>query len=232
MRWPVMIFAAGLGTRMRALTKDRPKPLIPVAGRPLIDHALALTEGPAFGPRVVNLHYKAQMLRQHLAGQDILFADETDQLLDTGGGLRAALPLLDSATGPAARPVITLNSDAVWQGPPPLQQLIASWQPGMGALLLLLAPAQAKGHLGRGDFLRAADGRLTRAAGQAGLIYSGAQIITPALLEGITDRVFSLNQIWDRAAAAGQLFGCLYDGQWCDVGRPENIPLAEALCDV
>lgn len=218
-----MLFAAGLGTRMGDLVRDRPKPLIPVAGRALIDHALALADLPQVGPRVVNLHYHAPLLRAHLAGRDILFSDETDLLRETGGGLRHAAPLL----GPG--PVITLNTDAIWHGPNPIAQLIRDWRDEMQALLLVVPPAHVRGHKGQGDFSRLADGRLQRAPEA---IYTGAQIIRTDLLAQIAQDVFSLNVIWDRMQAQGGLFGTVYDGQWCDVGQPSSIPLAEAMLDV
>ncbi len=222
----VMIFAAGRGTRMGALTAARPKPLIPVGGRPLIDHALDLALDPggaAPGGRiVVNVHHKAGMLRDHLGARpQVAISDETDLLRETGGGLRHALPLL----GPG--PVATLNSDAVWRGPNPLGLLERAWDPDrMEALLLLIPPARARGHAGTGDFARDPQGRLTRGPGE---VYSGAQILRTEGLDAIGQEAFSLNLLWDRMAARGMLYGIVYDGDWCDVGRPENIPLAEAL---
>jgi MurNAc alpha-1-phosphate uridylyltransferase len=213
----VMVFAAGLGTRMGELTRDRPKPLIAVAGQPLIDHALDLTAGLRV---VVNLHYRAAQMRDHLAGRPVRIADETAQLLETGGGLRAALPLLD------ADPVFTLNSDAVWRGPNPLHVLADHWQAGMEALLLLLPRERAIGHRGSGDFIVAPDGRLTRGPG---LVYSGAQILQTGALGAVPEAAFSLNRVWDGMIARGTLFGVVYDGQWCDVGRPDSIALAEGL---
>jgi len=222
-RWPIMFFAAGLGTRMGALTRDRPKPLIEVAGAPLIDHALTHAQAPQFGPKVVNLHYKGDMIRAHLAGRNVRFADESDRLLDTGGGLRAALPLLGSG------PVMTMNCDAVWKGANPLEQLAAAWRPEMDALLLLVEPQNVLGHPGKGDFLLDAEGKPQRGPG---LIYTGAQIIDPKLLAGIEQDVFSLNLAWDHAIAKGTLHAVVYPGEWCDVGQPDSIALAEALCDV
>ena len=217
----IMIFAAGLGTRMGALTKDRPKPLIEVAGKPLIDHAIDLTTGLGLRRRVVNTHYHAAMLQRHLAGQDILISDETDLLLETGGGLRHALPLL----GPD--PVFTLNSDAVWGGHNPLRTLAAAWDPDrMEALLLLLPPQSALGHRGAGDFFLGTDDRLIRGPG---LIYGGAQIMRTDRLADIPDPVFSLNRVWDQMAQDGGLFGVRHDGRWCDVGRPDSIALAETM---
>lgn len=217
----VMIFAAGLGTRMGALTRDCPKPLIEVAGRPLIDHALDLVQAAGLGRTVINLHYKGDMLRAHLAGRDIAFSDESAALLETGGGLRHALPLL----GPD--PVFTLNSDAVWRGRNPFTALSAAWWPSrMEALLLLLPPSSALGHAGTGDFLRGDDGRLRRGPG---LVFSGLQIIRTDTLHDVPHDAFSLNVLWDAMAARGTLFGLPYDGQWCDVGHPQGLPLAERL---
>jgi len=215
----VMLFAAGMGTRMAPLTADRPKPLICVAGRALLDHALDLTDVPQVGRRVVNVHYKADMVRAHLTGRDVAISAE-DPLLETGGGLRHALPLL------GAGPVMTLNTDAVWHGPNPLAQLAAAWQPQMEALLLLVPPAQVAGHVGKGDFAIAPDGRLTRAPAQ---IYTGAQIMRTDRLGDVSQDAFSLNLIWNEMAQRGGLYGISYDGRWCDVGRPDCIPLAEQM---
>ena len=215
----VMLFAAGMGTRMAPLTADRPKPLIRVAGKPLLDHALDLTDVPQVGRRVVNVHYKADMVRAHLAGRDVAISAE-DPLLETGGGLRHALPLL------GAGPVMTLNTDAVWHGPNPLAQLAAAWQPQIEALLLLVPPAQVAGHVGKGDFAIAPDGRLTRAPAQ---IYTGAQIMRTDRLGDVPQDAFSLNLIWNEMAQRGGLYGISYDGRWCDVGRPDCIPLAEQM---
>lgn len=220
-RYPLMLFAAGLGTRMKPLTDKRPKPLIPVAGKALIDHALDLARAADCGPIVANLHYLPEMLTAHLEGTGVQTVLEMPQILETGGGLRNALPLL----GPG--PVMTLNTDAVWAGPNPLRQLAEAWDPAtMDALLIGVPPARAVGHAGAGDFTLSADGRLSRGGG---LIYGGAQIINPALLDDIDETAFSLNLIWDRMLAAGRLFGLRYSGQWCDVGHPEGIDEAEAM---
>jgi MurNAc alpha-1-phosphate uridylyltransferase len=215
-----MIFAAGLGTRMGALTRDRPKPLIPVAGRPLINQALSFAKKAGASPIVVNVHWKAEQLRAHLAGEPVLIADETERLLETGGGLKAALPLLGDG------PVWTINSDSAWCGPNPLVALARAWRPEMEALLLLVPRAQAWGYAGRGDFAPDPTGRLARGESH---VYTGAQILRTEGLSEIADPVFSLNRLWDRANARGGLFGLTYEGGWCDVGRPENIVLAEAL---
>jgi N-acetyl-alpha-D-muramate 1-phosphate uridylyltransferase len=224
-RLPVMLFAAGFGTRMGALTADRPKPLVPVAGRALIDHALDVVDAAGAGPVVVNLHYRADQIRRHLAARpDIAFSDETDMILETGGGLRQALPVL----GPG--PVLALNTDAVWTGQNPLSQLLAAWDGArMDALLLLLPVAAATGHGGRADFARDSAGRISRGHGHETDVYLGAQIIKTTDLAGFPDRVFSLNLLWDQMITRGRAYGLIHQGGWCDVGRPEGIATAEAL---
>jgi MurNAc alpha-1-phosphate uridylyltransferase len=220
-----MIFAAGLGTRMGALTRDRPKPLIEVAGRPLIDHALALVRDAGIPRIVVNTHAHADLLRAHLArvAPEARVSHEPERL-ETGGGLKAALPLLGDG------PVFTLNADMVWRGANPLRALAEAWVPGTGALLALVAREAATGHAGAGDFFRAADGSLTRrgAAPSAGFVYAGAQIIDPAPLAAVPERVFSLNPVWDALIAEGRLGSIVHRGGWVDVGRPDGIALAEA----
>lgn len=219
----LMLFAAGFGTRMGALTRDRPKPLIEVGGRALLDHALDVASGAGIGRIAVNTHYKAEQIQAHLAGRDIALAHEPDEILDTGGGLRAALPLLGDG------PVYTMNTDAVWRGPNPLSLLAGAWDDSrMDAVLLCLPPDQAIGHTGQGDFLLDAEGRVSRGPG---LVYSGAQIIRTESLADIPDRAFSLNVVWDRMMAEGRVFGTVYPGTWCDVGHPGGIALAEAMLD-
>lgn len=217
-----MIFAAGLGTRMGALTRTRPKPLVKVAGRALIDRTLDLVPDP--GLRVcVNIHYLAPMLRAHLAGRELMFSEERTRLLETGGGLKAALPLL------ASDPVFTLNSDAVWTGPSPFKTLADAWDEArMEALLLLVPPGAASGHTGPGDFTLGVDGRLRRGGNH---VYSGAQILRTGPVAAVAEDAFSLNRVWDGMLARGTLFGVAHPGGWCDVGRPESIPLAEALLE-
>lgn len=215
----VLFFAAGLGTRMAPLTADRPKPLINVAGKPLLDHALDLaTDIPR---TVVNVHYKAAMVRAHLAGRDIAISDESDILRDTGGGLRHALPLL------GYDPVFTMNTDAVWQGSNPFETLANAWNPAkMDGLLLLVNHGRAHGHTGKGDFELAADGRITWGPGP---IYSGAQIVRTDGLLQTAETAFSMHVLWNQMLAKRRLFGVVYDGDWCDVGRPESIPMAETM---
>ncbi|TDK44461.1 nucleotidyltransferase family protein [Antarcticimicrobium luteum] len=216
-----MLFAAGFGTRMGTLTRDRPKPLIEVAGRPLIDHALDLVR-PLALPRVVaNLHYKPEMLRAHLEPQGIALSQEAPDILDTGGGLRAALPLL----GPG--PVFTLNTDAIWSGPNPLEMLRAAWDAeAMDALLICIRAPHVLGHKGGGDFDIDEAGRICRGTTT---IYGGVQIMCTDLLDEIEEEVFSLNCVWDRMLERNRLFALEYPGRWCDVGHPDGIALAERL---
>lgn len=215
-----MLFAAGHGTRMLPLTNDRPKPLIEVAGQSLIDHALAFTDLPNLRSPVVNLHAFPDQMRAHLKDRNVQFSDETAMLLETGGGLKAALPLL----GPG--PVVTLNTDAVWHGPNPIPLLLNAWRPQMDALLLTVPRQRQVGHPGPGDFLRDLSGRLRFGPGE---IYTGAQMINPAVLAEIAQPDFSMRLPWGILARRGGLFGISYSGHWCDVGQPESIPLAEAM---
>lgn len=218
-----MLFAAGRGTRMGALTETRPKPLIEVAGRPLIDHALALADAAGTRPIVVNLHYLGDQIARHLVARPIALSRET-VLLETGGGLRQALPKL------GAGPVMTLNADAVWTGANPLQQLAAAWDGDRMDALLLLAPrAQTHGHSGRGDFRLDSEGRIHRAGGAEAPVYLGAQILRTEGLAEFGEEVFSLNRLWDHLIARGRAFGLIHKGGWCDVGRPEGITEAEAM---
>lgn len=218
-----MLFAAGFGTRMGALTRDRPKPLLAVAGKPLLDHTLDLAHGAGISKIVVNAHYHAAQIESHVQGSGAVISHEQPQVLDTGGGLRQALPHLGSA------PVFTANTDAVWLGDNPFEALRAAWQPDkMDALLLCVAPDNAVGHSGSGDFLRDPTGRLSRGPGD---IYGGVQILKTGGLKAIREDVFSLNLLWNRMQARGRLFGLRYGGRWCDVGTPEGITRAEAMLE-
>jgi MurNAc alpha-1-phosphate uridylyltransferase len=221
-----MIFAAGLGTRMGELTRTRPKPLLEVGGRTLLDLALDVARGAGVARIVVNAHAHAGLVTAHLArvAPEARVAHEPERL-ETGGGLKAALPLL----GPG--PVFTLNADTVWRGPNPLAALAAGWDGGrMGALLALVPRGAAIGHAGPGDFVRDAAGRLARrgAAAAAPFVFAGAQVIEPSALAPFASGAFSLNRVWDALAAEGRLFGLVWPGVWVDVGRPEGLALAEA----
>lgn len=217
----VMLFAAGFGTRMGVLTKTKPKPLIEVAGKPLIDHALDLVTELRPARVVANLHYLPDQLEAHLSPKGVLLSHETPDILETGGGIRAALPLLGS------NPVFTLNPDAIWSGPNPLSMLRDAWDPDhMDALLMCVPVAQTVGHTGSGDFTADSSGRITRGGG---LIYGGAQIMKTEGLMDIPEKAFSLNVLWDRMKQRDRLFALTYPGRWCDVGHPDGISLAEGL---
>ena len=217
----VMIFAAGFGTRMKHLTQTQPKPLIPVAGRPLIDHALDMVEA-INPPRIVtNLHYLPDLLEAHLEHRDVITVRESPDILETGGGLRNALPHLNTD------PVITMNPDAVWSGANPLLDLLGAWNPDqMDALLMCVPVAQTHGRTGGGDFDLDADGRLHRGGN---MVYGGVQIMKTDRLHDISEVAFSLNIIWNQMAQEGRLFGVSYSGHWCDVGHPDGIGIAESM---
>ncbi len=221
-----MIFAAGLGTRMGALTRDRPKGLIEVAGRPLVDHALALAEDAGVGRIVVNTHAHAGLMQAHLARRaPWAIVSHEPELLETGGGLRRARPLLGTS------PVFTLNADMVWTGRNPLGALAAAWDgTRMGALLCLVPRDAAMGHAGPGDFFRSGEGELTRRGTEplADFVYAGAQIIDTGALAEFPEGAFSLNLVWDRMLAEGRLFGVVHSGGWADIGTPAGLARAEA----
>jgi len=216
-----MLFAAGFGKRMRHLTAHQPKPLVKVAGRALIDHALALAHDVQASPIVANLHYLPEMLEQHLDGTGIRTLREEPDILETGGGLRNALPHLGNG------PVATLNSDAIWVGPNPLRLLMDAWDPAaMDALLICVPLARAHGRKGKADFRVDSAGRLHR-GGDA--VFGGAQIMKTELLHSIPDKVFSLNVVWDMMAQKDRLFGVFHPDHWCDVGHPDGVLEAEAM---
>lgn len=217
---PVMIFAAGFGTRMGDLTRSTPKPLIKVAGKALIDHAIALT-----GTRhvVVNTHYHADQMQAHLGDlPNITLSHEAPDILETGGGLKRARGALGADT------VLTLNSDAIWAGPNPLDMLCAAWDPDrMDALMLMIRAPHMIGFTRKGDFRINADQTLSR--DPEGLVYTGAQIVKTEGLDGINTPAFSLNLLWNALEDKKTLFGLNYPGQLADVGTPEGIGLAQDL---
>lgn len=216
-----LLYAAGFGTRMQPLTLERPKPLIEVAGKPLLDHALDLLADQPLEAVVVNTHYKAGMIARHLHRRDIAISHEDPDILETGGGLKQALPLL----GPS--PVFTLNTDAVWLGANPITALADAWDPArMDALLLCVPKSNAEGHKGDGDFLLDPDGRISRGPG---LIYTGVQIIKTDALADMPAGQFSLWDLWTPMLRAGRMYGLPHEGKWCDVGYPAAIATAEAM---
>ncbi len=226
-----MLMAAGLGKRMRPLTATRPKPLVRVAGKALIDHALDRIEEAGIGRIIVNVHYLPDSIIAHLKARksnaEYLISDERDRLLETGGGLMKALPLLGD------QPFLCANSDNLWVDGPrnSIQMLAELWDDAkMDALLLMIPHARATCHNGLGDFHMAPDGRLTRRKPGyiAPFVYTGIQILSPRLLTDPPGDIFSTNVFWNRAIETGRLYGASHPGLWFDVGTPKAIPVVEA----
>ena len=224
------VLAAGLGKRMRPVTDTRPKPLVAVAGKALLDHALDRVAEAGIASAIVNVHYLADQIEDHLGrrrgGPEIRISDERAALLATGGGVKKALGLL------GAEPFVVLNSDSFWlEGPEPnLARLIGAWDPEVMDILLLVAPtATSLGYEGAGDFVMDPEGRLERRGERdvAPFIYAGVAILKPDLFAETPEGAFSLNRLFDRAIARGRLHGLRLDGQWLHVGTPEAIQAAE-----
>lgn len=225
-----MVLAAGLGTRMRPLTDRVPKPLVRLAGRPLIDHVLDRLAAAGIGRAVVNVHHHADQLVAHLASRktpEVIISDERDALLDTGGGVLRALPLL------GLEPFIVHNSDTVWaEGVGSnISRLMDAWDAErMDALMLLASPSRSLGYDGHGDFMMDAGGRLSRRPAQlvAPFAFAGVSIMHPRLLADCQPGAFSLNAPWNRAIEAGRLHGVRMEGVWMHVGTPEALQEAES----
>ena len=215
----LMIFAAGFGSRMQPLTADLPKPLVHVAGRSLLDRTLALAHEAGISNIVVNTHYLAHKIYNHLQDEPVKIINEPE-ILDTGGGLKNALPLFKEATA------FTSNGDAIWSGPNPFLTLNLRWRDDCDALLLCAPINQIHGRLPPGDFSISNSGKITRGGDW---VYLGVQIIRLSTLNAITEKVFSLNVIWDLLMKRGTLYAAHYSGQWCDIGTPENIALGAAV---
>lgn len=228
-----MVMAAGLGKRMRPLTASRPKPLVRVAGKALLDHVLDRLRAAGIGRVVINVHYLADSLEAHLKksaqGLEIIVSDERLQLMETGGGLVQARALIGDA------PFLVVNSDNFWvDGPVDAIRLLGTtWDYArMDALLLLVPLARAHCHRGQGDFHLAPDGRIIkrRGAGRiAPFVYTGLQILSPRVIADWPDGPFSTMVFWERAIAAGRAFGVVHQGLWFDVGTPAAIPATEAI---
>lgn len=225
-----MVLAAGLGKRMRPVTDRLPKPLVAIAGKPMLDHALDRLAEAGIEAAVVNVHYLAEQIEAHLAGRQrprIAISDERELLLETGGGVKKALPLLGEA------PFFHVNSDSLWSenGVSNIAAMARAWDPAAMDMLLLLAAREGSvGFDGAGDFFKDGAGRLARRgqAATAPFVYAGVAILKPGLFADTPEGPFSLNLLFDRAIAAGRLFGHELDGRWLHVGTPEAIPLAEA----
>ena len=228
-----MILAAGLGTRMAHLTAEKPKPLVELKGKALIDYAIdrLVNNGVTF--IAINVHYKADMLIAHLKKRkdvEIRICDETDAILETGGGIARALPLFDG------EPFFTHNSDSLWlEGMgSAIERMKSRWNPDQMDALMLLAPcATAIGFDGRGDFEMDSLGALSRRDEMklAPFVWTGLQIVHPRLFDGAPKGRFSINPLWDKAIAKGRLFGLRLDGVWIHVGSPQALEEAETFLD-
>ena len=224
-----MVLAAGLGTRMRPLTNDRPKALVEVGGKALIDHVLDRLAEAGVEKAVVNVHWFADRLESHLAARTrpaIVISDERAELLETGGGLKKARPLLGDD------PVFVANIDSVWlDRGDALSDLIRLWDPErMDAALLLARREGSIGFEGGGDFFLDDDGALTfrGEAASAPYAYMGVHITRPDYADAGPDGPFSLSPLWRQSAAEGRLYGCVLDGDWMHVGDPQARDEAEA----
>ena len=229
-----MVLAAGLGTRLRPVTDTMPKPLVPIAGRPIIDYVLDLLEGAGVETAVVNVHHFAEQMEAHLASRhrpNIVFSDERAALMNSGGGLVKGLKLLKEG------PVLVMNADLFWVGEAPgaasnLERLAAFFDPRvMDMALLCVRNEDTTGHNGKLDFSLGPDGRLCRY--QEGMdnpvVYAGAIALDSRLFADAPQDAFNLNIYFDRAIETGRLFGIVLEGQWVTVGTPEAIKEAEAV---
>lgn len=225
-----MVLAAGLGVRMRPITDTLPKPLVQVAGETMLDRALDKLAAAGVERAVVNTHYLADQIADHVKGREtpkITLSHEAD-VLETGGGVVKALPDLGDG------PFFVVNSDSIWDdGPiPALSRLAATWDDAaMDALLLVHPTVSAVGYHGSGDFFLDLSGRLARRREQqiAPFLFTGLQILHPRLFAGIEPGKFSLNRVYDKALEAGRLYGLRHDGAWYHVGTPEALNEVEAI---
>ena len=222
-----MVLAAGLGTRIRALDPDTPKPLIPVAGEPLIGYALKTLQAGGVKRFVINVHHKAEQIERYAASREdlnIALSDEREQLLETGGGILKAMPLLGD------NPFFCTNTDAILHGgsQQPAEQLASAWSDDADALLLMVPVENASGYQGSGDFSLSPEGLVRPKEEGTPLIFTGLQVLRPSLfadapIEPVSTRVF-----WEKAKAAGRMRGVVFDGAWMHVGDPEGHREAEA----
>jgi N-acetyl-alpha-D-muramate 1-phosphate uridylyltransferase len=223
-----MILAAGLATRLRPLSLERPKALMEVAGKTLLDHALDRLAEVGVTQAVVNAHHLGDQIESHLAGRKspAIRISQEDPILDTGGGIAKALPLL----GP--EPFYVVNAKIVWRGgqEEALKRLAAMWDDSrMDALLLLQPTVSAVGYEGPGDLTMDQFGllRFREESEIAPFVYASIQIIHPRLFDGAPQGAFPLRPLWERAAAAGRLFGLRHDGEWYHVATPQGLAAAE-----
>jgi MurNAc alpha-1-phosphate uridylyltransferase len=224
-----MIMAAGFGTRMRPLTNNIPKPLVKVQGRALIDHVMDRLVAAGVKTIVVNIHYMGDQLKAHVEKRkdvEVIVSDETDAILDSGGGIFKALHHFKG------EPFFHANADTVWvEGAShALERLKTAWDPAeMDALMLLAPTVSTVCYDGRGDFMMDADGRLSRVPeGRISpFVWMSMEILHPRLFDGATGHKFSINPLWDKAIEKGRLFGQRLDGVWMHIDRPEAVKQSE-----
>lgn len=226
-----MVLAAGLGTRMRPLTDHKPKALVEVAGKPLIDHVLDRLREAGVERAVVNVHHFADQMEAHLAARrdlELVVSDERAGLLDSGGGIQHARGLLGEA------PIMLANIDSLWLegAPPALETLKAAWDPArMDLVLLLVKRGHGIGFEGPQGFFMDEAGRLTHSTSPDVVTpYAnvGFGIMTPQALEGPPEGAFSIYPTWRRLQAEGRLYGAVMDAFWMHVGDPAARDEAEA----
>lgn len=228
-----MVLAAGLGTRLRPITDTMPKPLVPIAGKPMIDYVLDALAEAGVEEAVVNVHHLADQMEAHLARRNkpkVLISDERDKLMDSGGGLVKGLTVLPR------KPLFVMNADLFWVGegrgePSNLSRLAGFFDPEhMDIAMLVVRNEDTTGHNGKLDFSLGEDGRLTRyKEGRPNpVVYAGAFVLAPGLLDDAPEGPFGLNASFDKAIAAGRLFGVMLSGHWITVGTPDAIAPAEA----
>lgn len=226
-----MILAAGFGTRMRPITDHTPKPLVPLAGRALIDHGIDRLVAAGVKRVVVNTHYKAPMMAAHLKERhdiEIVLSHE-ETLLDTGGGVKNALPHLGDA-------FYVINADVFWLNgrTPALIRLARAWDPQkLDALLLVQRTTSAVGYEGMGDFLVDPLGHVRRRYEREVVphLFAGIEILSRRFFDGAPDGAFSLNPFWNKAIAAGRLEALIHDGEWFHVGTPAGLAESENRLD-
>ena len=226
-----MVLAAGLGTRMRPVSADKPKPLVLLARKPLIDHVLDRLANAGIARAVVNVHHRADQIERHLKARqkpEIQISDERAHLLDTGGGVKSALPLL------GADGFIVHNSDSVWREGvgSNLARLMAAWDhERMDCLLMLVLGPAAIGYQGRGDFSLDSEGRIRRRRELevVPFVYTGVQILHPRAFAATPDGPFSNNLVWNQAILAGRAYGVRMEGLWMHVGAPAELAAAEHI---
>ena len=224
-----MVLAAGLGRRMRPLTERMPKPLVRVAGRPLLDHVLDKLAAAGVSEAVVNVHYLPDQIIDHVAARKsprVIISDERNQVLGTGGGVVKALPILGS------EPFFHVNSDTMWIDgvQSNLKRLEEAFDPARMDILLLMAPtANSIGYGGRGDYGMLPDGALRkrRELQVVPFVYAGAAIMSPSIFKDAPKGEFSLTKLFDAANEQERLFGLRLDGVWMHVGTPDAVNAAE-----